>query len=75
MSGKDLDKAPKELMLIDAEDGTDPYNSGIHKALGKKEVAFLRDGKTVRGDIDTMVEDEYRRRHNDPKYISNKEKS
>ena len=56
---KTLDKAPAELMLIEADDNTDPYNSGIYKRPEATDLLFVRNGQTVIGDTTTIVEDFY----------------
>lgn len=49
-----LDKPPPELMIVDDDNGTDPYNSGLHRALKPSDVAFIRDGRVLIGDTDTI---------------------
>lgn len=59
---KMLDRAPDELMIVEADNRTDPYNSGIYKRPKEKDLMFIHNGRTVIGDIDTIVEDFYGRR-------------
>jgi hypothetical protein len=54
---KSLDKAPRELMIVEADENTDPYNSGIFKRPSETDLLFLLDGKTVIGDTTTIVSD------------------
>lgn len=58
MKTKMLDAPPTELMLIEDDSTTDPYNSGVYRALRQSDVIFLRDGKAVIDDTDTIDEDE-----------------
>ena len=52
--GEMLDEPPRELMLIEDDTSTDPYNSGVYRALRQADVVFIRDGKAVRGDTSTV---------------------
>jgi len=54
MKPKLLGEAPTQLMLVDPDDNTDPYNSGIRKALTKTDLLFLREGDAVVGDTTTI---------------------
>ena len=57
-----LDKAPADLMIVDDDNGTDPYNSGIFRALKKTDVVFLRNDKVLIGDTTTIAPDYYEER-------------
>ena len=54
-----LDTAPADLMVVEADDNTDPYNSGIYARPNENDLMFIRNGQTVIGDTDTIVEDLY----------------
>jgi len=54
---KELDKAPSDLMVVEDDNSTDPYNSGVHRVLKKTDVVFIREDRVVVGDTDTIVED------------------
>lgn len=55
---KELDHVPKELMVVEPEPSTDPYDSGVYPTLGKDDVIFLSlKGDVVIGDKSTVVED------------------
>ncbi len=56
---RELDNPPLELMIVEDDNSTDPYNSGLHRRLKMTDVVFLRDGKTQVGDTTTEVEDFY----------------
>ena len=56
---KMLDTAPAELMIVEDDDNTDPYNSGIYKQPDVNDLMFVRNGRTVIGDTTTIVEDFY----------------
>ena len=46
-----LDKAPRELMLVEDTTGAgDPYNTATHRRPKFDAVEFVRDGRTYRGD-------------------------
>lgn len=57
-----LDKAPATLMIVETDDNTDPYNSGVHKILPVDALMFIQDRRTVIGDMSTAVKAFYARR-------------